>query len=404
MNKFIKLKPYFPVFGNSNIWLQLLVSQPKNYQSFSNGITLAELLVAMVVAGIILQLAFLGFSWNRQLYLNDVARNDASQTFKTAFDLVGSDIKQAGAGLDASFPAVLISPYPTSAGTPNLISPTFPTFNSEITLRRLILSQKLPICRAVTSGSKTEIFVVDKTVSGCDVTDNDGWPDNLKAWKDYRTNNSGTIRAFIYNGSGQGEFLNYTSEKTYNNSNTLITPIANPSTPATTVNSASLVVNGTLANSYSAGSAAQFLVIEERKYRLGCSDSSIADAVCPADKLQNLQLIVNNGTPVNLVNKIGNFAVTATIQQDITSTTTAQFLCWSITQTRTTTCSNNPPPTSPATASVTGYAWSQIYSINVTLKAQPVSRTGPLLSSYTQDKLNNIQETQNFLPRNVLNY
>jgi type IV pilus assembly protein PilW len=114
------LKPYFPVFGNGNIWLKLLVSQPKNYQSYSKGITLTELLVAMVVAGIILQLAYLGFSWNRQLYLNDVARNDASQTFKTAFDLVGSDIKQAGAGLDASFPAVLISPYPTSAGTPNL--------------------------------------------------------------------------------------------------------------------------------------------------------------------------------------------------------------------------------------------------------------------------------------------
>jgi len=362
----------------------------------------------MVVAGIILQLAFLGFSWNRQLYLNDAARNDASQTFKTAFDLVGSDIKQAGAGLDASFPAVLISPYPTNpSGTPNLIAPTFPTFSTEITLRRLVLSQKLPICRAVTSGLKTEIFVVDKTVSGCDVIDNnnDGWPDNLTAWKDYRTNNSGTIRAFIYNGSGQGEFLNHTSEKTYNNSNTLITPIANPSTPATTVNSASLVVNGTLANSYSAGSAAQFLVIEERKYRLGCSDSSIADASCPANKLQNLQLIVNNGTPVNLVNKISNFAVTATIQQDITSTTTAQFLCWSITQTGTTTCSNNPPPASPATTTLpNSYAWSQLYTINVTLKAQPVSSTGPLLSTYTQDKLNNLQETQNFLPRNVLNY
>jgi type IV pilus assembly protein PilW len=360
----------------------------------------------MVVAGIILQLAYLGFSWNRQFYLNDVARNDASQTFKTAFDLVGSDIKQAGAGLDSSFPAVLIRPYPTDPGTPNLISPTFPTFNSEITLRRLILGTQPRICPnnsttppTTISGSPTEIFVLNSlrplppsTVppeAGC-ANDTAGIA-VVTALRNYRLQNGGSVRIFIYpSTNGSGEFLNYTGENFYPNS--------------TSTTSTSLIVNGTLTGTYNINSA-KIMLIEERKYRLGCSDSSIADASCPADKLQNLQLIVNNGTPVNLVNKIGKFAVTATIQQDITSTTTAQFLCWSITQTGTTTCSNNPPPASPATATLPNtYAWSQLYAINVTLKAQPVSSTGPLLSSYTQNILNNLQETQNFLPRNVLNY
>lgn len=399
MNKFIKLKPYFRAFGNGNIWLQLLVSKPKNYQSFSKGITLTELLVAMLVAGIILQLAFLGFSWNRQLYLNDVARNDASQTFKTAFDLVGSDIKQAGAGLDSSFPAVLISPYPTNPGTPNLNSPTFPTFNSEITLRRLILTSQPRTCKnnATTPpttilGSPTEIFVLNSAFpsdAGC-ANDAAGVA-AVTALKNYRLQNGGSVRIFIYsNATKSGEFLNYTGENFYPNS--------------TSTTSTSLVVNGTLTGTYNIDSA-KIMLIEERKYRLGCSNSSIADASCPADKLQNLQLIINNGTPVNLVNKIGKFAVTATIQQDITSTTTAQFLCWSITQAGATTCTNNPPPASPATATLTNaYAWSQLYAINVTLKAQPVSSTGPLLSTNTQNILNNLQETQNFLPRNVLNY
>jgi hypothetical protein len=51
----------------------------------------------MLVAGIIIQLAYLGFSWNRQLYLNDQAKNEANQNLITAFSIVGSDIKRLSA-------------------------------------------------------------------------------------------------------------------------------------------------------------------------------------------------------------------------------------------------------------------------------------------------------------------
>lgn len=387
MKKFIKLKPFFRVSARSYFYLKSLIFRTKISQNLSKGISLVELLLAMLVAGIIIQLAYFGFSWNRQLYLNDQVRNEANQNLITAFSIVGSDIKQAGAGLDASFPAVLISPYPTNAGTPNLNSPTFPTFNSEITLRRLVLGSQPRTCKnnattppTTISGSPTEIFVLNSRSpldAGC-ANDVNGIAlvNNLK---NYRLQNGGTVRIFIYpSTNGSGEFLNYTGENFY------------PNSSSTTSTSSSLIVNGTLTGTYNISSA-KIMLIEERKYRLGCSDSSISDASCPADKLQNLQLIVNNGNPVNLVNKIGNFAVTATIQQDITSTTTAQFLCWIITQAGATTCSNNPPPSSPATTTLpNSYAWSQLYSINVTLKPQAVS--------------NNLQQTQNFLPRNVLNY
>ena len=380
MKKFIKLKPSFRVSARFYFYLKSLIFRTKISQNLSKGISLVELLLSMLVAGIIIQLAYLGFSWNRQLYLNDQAKNEANQNLITAFSIVGSDIKQAGAGLDAGFPAVLITPYPSNAGTPNLNSPTFPTFNSEIILRRLVLGTQPRVCpnNATTppttiSGSPTEIFVLNSAslVAGCDNTE------NINILKNYRQQNGGSVRIFIYpSTNGSGEFLNYTGENFY------------PNSSSTT--STSLIVNGTLTGTYNISSA-KIMLIEERKYRLGCSDSSISDASCPADKLQNLQLIVNNGNPVNLVNKIGNFAVTATIQQDITSTTTAQFLCWIITQAGTTTCSNNPPPSSPAATTLpNSYAWSQVYSINVTLKPQGVS--------------NNLQQTQNFLPRNVLNY
>jgi type IV pilus assembly protein PilW len=361
--------------------LKSLILRRKTSQILAKGITLVELFLTMLVAGIIIQLAYLGFSWNRQLYLNDQARNEASQNLATAFSIIGSDIKQAGAGLDASFPAVLIRPYPTNpTGTPNLNSPDF---NSEITLRRLISGTQPRTCKnnatpaaTTISGSPTEIFVLNSApplVAGCN-NDTAGIA-VVTALKTYRLQNGGTVRIFIYpSTTGTGEFLNYTGE----NFDT---------------NYTSLIVNGTLTGTYNIDSA-KIMLIEERKYRLGCSDSSIADASCPTNKLQNLQLIVNDGNPVNLVNNLGTFAVTATIQQDVTNTTTAQFICWLINQTGNPSCNS----------SVTGYVWSDLYSINVTLRPQFDSDSGSILSTGTQDTINSLQQTQNFLPRNVLNY
>jgi type II secretory pathway pseudopilin PulG len=381
MNKFIKLKPYFRASARSYHLFKSLILRRKTSQNLAKGITLVELLLTMLVAGIIIQLAYLGFSWNRQLYLNDQARNEASQNLATAFSIVGSDIKQAGAGLDASFPAVLIRPYPTSpAGTPNL---NFPDFNSEITLRRLISGTQPRTCKnnatppaTTISGSPTEIFVLNSAsplVAGC--TNDTAGIAVVTALKNYRLQNGGTVRIFIYpSTTGTGEFLNYTGENF-------------------DANYTSLIVNGTLTGTYNIDSA-KIMLIEERKYRLGCSDSSIADASCPTDKLQNLQLIVNDGNPVNLVNNLGTFAITATIQQDVTNTTTAQFICWLINQTGNPSCNS----------SVTGYVWSDLYSINVTLRPQFDSDSGPILSTGTQDTINSLQQTQNFLPRNVLNY
>lgn len=410
MNKFIQLKRSFRAFDKVDYCFKLFnLLNGKSTQ----GITLVDLLVAMLIAGVIGNLSYLVFSWNRQLYLNDVARNDASQTFKTVFDIVGSQIKQVGEGLDANFPAILIKPYPVNPPSPNPPNLNSPTFNSEITIRRLINSAKLPICRNVTAGTKTnaEIFIVDTTVAGCNLTDNDndGWPDNLAQWKNYRTTNGGTVRAFIYDGVSQAEPLSYASESFYNSSNSSITPIANPTTLATRVSAAALRVSGTLASAYTAGSSAQLLLIEERKYRLGCNDSSFTDASCPSDKLQNLQLIVNDGTLITVANNISQFALTTTLRQDITSTTTAKFICWVIpaigsTQTGTSTCNNDPPTTTQAIKLTNLYAWSQIYSVNVTVKPQPISATDSSLSTNTKTTINNLQETQKFLPRNVLNY
>ncbi|MEB3312086.1 MAG: prepilin-type cleavage/methylation domain-containing protein [Snowella sp.] len=417
MNKFTQWKPSFRAFVRSNRYFPRFNYPAKTALSVPKGITITELLVGTMISAILINLAYWGFAWNRQLYLNDAARNDASQTLKTVFNIVGPTIQQAGEGLDGSFPTILIRPYPIdppNPNPPNLNPPTFPTFNSEITIRRLISAVKLPICRAVTAGNQTEIFIVDRTITtfpGCDLTDsdNDSWPDTLQQWKNYRNTNGGTVRAFIYDGIGQGEFLNYTGENFYNNLNSSITPIANPTTVETTVSAASLRVTGTLANNYTAGSSAQLLLIEERKYRLGCSDTSIADSSCPREQLQKLQLIINNQPAVDLVNKVGQFTVTATLRQDLTSTTNAKFICWAIpaisgTQTGTPTCNNDPPTTTTAIRLTNPYTWSQVDSINVTVKPKPVSSSNSSLSMSTINTLNNLQETQQFFPRNILNF
>ena len=77
MKKSIKLKPSFRVSARSYFYLKSLFFRTKISQNLSKGISLVELLLAMLVAGIIIQLAYFGFSWNRQLYLND----QGDQTF-----------------------------------------------------------------------------------------------------------------------------------------------------------------------------------------------------------------------------------------------------------------------------------------------------------------------------------
>jgi len=356
MKPFTVYKLFLPVFA------------PKPQSQTNKGVTLIELIAGVVVGAIVIQLAYFGFAINRQLYLNDAAKNNVDQNLKTVFEIVGPTITQAGQGVgtDPRFPVITLSSFPDGSG------------NSEIILRQVRLGTRLQICRAIESGDQTEIFVLDSDINapaGCGPISSDGdhFPDNLGSWKNYRLNNGGGVRILVYDGDGQGEFLEYTGETLYDQGGAAIAgePAENQ------VAAASLTVKGNLANDYNAGGATQLIVLEERGYRLNGD---------------TLQAIVD-GSAVNLMSGIGQFSVTAMVRQGNSVSECSTI----ITATDTFDCT-------PGLADP--YNWSQIDGVRVTVtpsvSAGDSNAVG--VSTANVNTLNNLTQSQTFYPRNLINF
>ncbi|UAJ71673.1 prepilin-type N-terminal cleavage/methylation domain-containing protein [Synechocystis sp. PCC 7339] len=348
------------------LFLLASASAPNFARKNNRGVTIIELIVGMVIAGILIQLAYFAFSVNREMYLKDAAKNDTNQNLKTVFEVVGPAITQAGegVGVDSSFPVISIEPFPTSSD------------NSKLTVRQLKVSTKLRICQDLAAGAQTSITVLTSDLAapaGCVPVDGNGdnYPDDWLEWRSYRQSNGGTLRIYIYDGSGRLEPLNYTGEKVYDASGAAIT--GTPS--ANQVASASIDVTGTLANAYTAGGATRLIIVEERTYQLNGN---------------TLQTIIDSGSPINLINNVGQFTVRAAVRQGSTVSQCTRLLP----QTSSFTCS----PTLAET-----YNWSQIDGIEVTSKPSLASNT-PGLSTTNIDNINSRIQTQIFYPRNLINF
>lgn len=354
--KSIQWKPYSP--SSDKFRINIITSLWQVISPSSRGMTLSELLVGTVIGMIIINLAFMGFSWSRQMYLRDQQRNEVNQTLRSVFDLVGADIRQAGEGFatDPNFPSIVITQDSAN--------------NSEIIIRRSLLTGSLPVCRQVVGGTSDEVFVVDDTgsVAGCNLIDdgNDGWPDGLKIWRDYRLSNGTTVRAYIYDGTGNGEFFDYNGEGTFQADGTTVSP--SPGAVA----SGSLKTNShTWQNTYEANGSSRIYVIEERRYRL---------------QGDTLQLITDDNQTISVVGDLETFNTIAHIQQDLSSTSTQNYTCTVI------------PPIDSSSCDATlanPYVWSQIKSIEIKAKALIPENTPFSITA---------EQSHKVFPRNVLNY
>mgnify|MGYP001809545594 CR=1 FL=1 len=345
--------------------LFFLVSAPKFKQKNNRGASLIELIVGVIIGGILIQLAYFAFSVNREMYLKDAAKNNSNQNLKTVFEIVGPTITQAGEGIgtDPNFPVISIRPFPSGSD------------NSEIVVRQLKIATRLRVCEDVTAGTQTEITVLSADVAapaGCAPVDGNGdnYPDDLAQWKSYRESNGSNLRVYIYNGNGQGEFLNYASEAIYDAGGSAI-----EGTPSSgQVASAAIGVTGNLTNNYTAGGSTQLLILEERGYRLNGT---------------TLQATID-GVSIDVIDNVGQFTVTATVRQNNSNSVCTTILS----QTNTFAC--NPGLT-------TTYNWSQINGINVTSRPSIAENT-PGLSASNVTQINSKSQTQTFYPRNLINF
>lgn len=289
------------------------MSKPYIHNS-SKGFTFIELLVGMLVASIVVSMGFSALVYNRKLYLEDEARNTVNQNLRIAMDLVGTDIKQAGERLtDPNFPVVRI----TNSGG-----------NSTLILLRKLDLPVLPVCAAIRAGFSDPLFMAQTATppatppAGCNPlpdTDGDAHPDNLGAWRNHRCrqdgvegcqgNSSEWAQAYIYDGTGNGEFFDFVGE-------------------GSTTFDVRRRTGHTWTRAYNTSSSVYLL--EKRQFSLSGN---------------TLQLSINDQTPLDLVKQLTRFEVRAFMQ-------------------------SGTPAAGKTIFPQTGDSWQQIQNLQVNLTAQ----------------------------------
>lgn len=217
---------------------------------------------------------------NRRLFKYDLTRTKINQNMRSALDIMGMDVRQAGENLFPTFPAIEI--VNGAAGVPD-----------ELVVRRNLLDEVFNVCGAIAAGSgNANIIVADNgsAQAGCDKTSN---LTSYNSWSAKRLADGGAthvIKAYMYNRSTKlGEFFNYTGE-------------SSTSTQYKLTRGA-----GTWANAYPVGSSSLY-VLEEWRYRV---------------RENVLQIVTDQDTanPLNVVDGVQDFQVTALMQDGSTKTT-----------------------------------------------------------------------------------
>lgn len=164
------------------------------------GFTLIELLVALTMTSLIAAMTLGHVFMIRDHYFKDVIRTRINSNLRSAMDIVAMNIRQSGENLQTSFPVILLT---------NSTS----TSSDVLTLRRGLYQEVLTLCVNAASGATT------LNVSSTAVTNPDCQAANVAAlynvFNTYRTQNSGNVRAFIYDSiTGASQFVNYTGGST----------------------------------------------------------------------------------------------------------------------------------------------------------------------------------------------
>ena len=162
------------------------------------GFTVVEVLVAISMSAIMFALVSGTIRFQSDIYVSDIARVRIQQNLRGTLDIVAMNVRQAGEGLDAYFPALTL----VQQNTPS---------TSKLTIRRKIVSEVFSTCKVLNPGD-SEIYVSDDTSieTAC-------FPANVAAsvatWSAYRASKSTNVPIYIYDRVGKnGEFVNYLAE------------------------------------------------------------------------------------------------------------------------------------------------------------------------------------------------
>jgi hypothetical protein len=406
------------------------------------GFTLLELIIAAGVSLTILGVSLGVLSEQRRWVLGDQTRATANDNLRLASDLMGQDIKQAGERLEADtfLPGISVIPGPSS------------TDPSTLLLQRQLLTEKLPVCQTIGSGTTTA--TIDISVVNGPVVANCGYSysapvggeltpalttlkptDNIRAWRTFRCTqdgpatsgtdpcaltNTATAWAYIHDPiNNRGEFFRYSIEESGNCLSSTVFPAPTArtcqkirradGTPWQYTYTYTPTDPNNLADPLRLPAAQpQLYLLEERRYSLtpDASTSRTDDYI--------LQLSVNRQTPKRIANQVSSFQAWAKVPSAYNSAHSNAPANWGCAASGSGATATN--PTTPNQWYCTGFNvnitnsdpvqrlqyikdWQDLQGVRITLTG--INPNDQLLKVDTTKANNALKLSSEFFPRNV---
>jgi prepilin-type N-terminal cleavage/methylation domain-containing protein len=134
----------------------------------SRGFTLLELLVGLVIMSVVGGMAMSAFVNTSSSFQKDKKNIDSNQNLSAILDIIGTDIRQAGEGInDGKFPVIEFSLDPDNTTASTATNTINPQASSSITIRKAV-APSLTLCETIAadvSTLPTTLLVADSTVT-----------------------------------------------------------------------------------------------------------------------------------------------------------------------------------------------------------------------------------------------
>jgi prepilin-type N-terminal cleavage/methylation domain-containing protein len=134
----------------------------------NKGFTLLELLVGLIIMSVVGGMAMSAFVNTSVSFQKDKKNIDSNQNLSAILDIIGTDIRQAGEGInDGNFPTIefgLDSANTTASTAANTINPQA---SSKITIRKSVQPQPLTLCQSISANVSplpTQLTIADSAV------------------------------------------------------------------------------------------------------------------------------------------------------------------------------------------------------------------------------------------------
>ncbi len=134
----------------------------------NKGFTLLELLVGLILMSIVGGMAMSAFVNTSSSFQKDKKNIDSNQNLSAVLDIIGTDIRQAGEGInEGQFPAIEFSLDPDNSTASTATNVTNPQASSTITIRKAV-APSLTLCESIAANVTklpTTLLVADSTVT-----------------------------------------------------------------------------------------------------------------------------------------------------------------------------------------------------------------------------------------------